>query len=279
MQMNVCNEQFVEKQLTEACESIHRDDPALAAEVLAISRGLYFEAWEAGIKTREPWDNHTAHELRVWGRAAPIAWASGRNFNPAIRCTKSDLTILCVCSFFHDLYPFRRVVEEAIAAAPADQKKLKKAQKMLDRLKHMGGGAEKAQQRLSKRPDLVTAADLRPAVGYIGMHDACKIGCPYPLASDSLAVYFFEADVAWPLDPEFGPLADLQRKGIMNPDREALLAQARSNFENQLLAYPRSSFGAVMESFRGGTLMRTAEGAKILAELLRYWEIDLPVGL
>jgi hypothetical protein len=268
-----------DQQLVEACEPIRRDDPALAARVLDASREIAVAAWEAGLKNVELWNNHEAHEFRVWRQTVRIAWASGHDGNPAIRLTFNDLLILCVCCFFHDLYAVRRVAEEAIEQASEEDKVLKNAQKILLRLEHMAGGAKKAKEVLIGRPDLISPADLRRAVGLIAMHDMCKVGCPWPLISDSLAVYFFEGDVLWPLDPEFGPLADLQRKGVMEPDWATLREQAESNLKTQLLHYPKASFDSVMEEFRGGTLMRTAEGARILAEHLRYWQIEPPAGL
>ena len=272
-------DEFRNKQLVEACEPIRRDDPDLGARVLDASREIAAVASEVGLKNVEPWNNHKAHEFRVWCQTARIAWASGRDLNPAIRLTFSELIILCVCCFFHDLYAVRRVVEETIEHASAEDKILKKAQKILIRLEHMIGGAKKARAVLIGRPDLISSVDLRRAVGLIAMHDLCKVGCPWPLISDFLALYFFEGDVLWPLDPEFGPLADLQRKGIMEPDWGMLRKQAESNLNTQLLSYPKTSFDGVMEEFRGGTLMRTAEGAKILAEYLRYWKIEAPAGL
>ncbi len=271
-------DEFREQQLVEACAPIRLDDPGLGARVLAASRKIEAVAWEAGIKNVETWNNHKAHESRVWCQTARIAWASGRDLNPAIRLPFADLIILCVCCFFHDLHAVRRVVEEEILKASAEDKKLKKAQKILIRLEHMAFGAQKMKELLGKRPDLISGADLRRAVGLVGMHDACKVGLPWPVG-DYLALYFFEGDILWPLDPAFGPLADLQRKGIMAPDWEMLRQQADSNLKTQLLSYPKTSFGGVMEEFRGGTLIRTAEGARILTEYLRYWKIEVPADL
>lgn len=58
-----------------------------------------------------------------------------------------------------------------------------------------------------------------------------------------------------------------------------LRKQAESNLKTQPLYYPKTSFDWMMEEFRRGTLLRTAEGATILVECLHYWKIEAPAGL
>jgi len=275
---------FIETLLRDACAPIAADAPALAAELYDFSRRACAGSWEAGLKSRESWDNHPAHEAVVWRNTARIAWASGREGDPARRCTLSELRVACLTSFFHDIRPLVRISEESIlaeakgGASEEAVRKLSEA-KAAGRKAHMQGGAEDANRWLLQHPELASPEERRRTVGYIALHDLCKAGWPYPLSSDYVALYCYEGDVLWPLDRDFGPLADLQRKGIVTPAPEELRRQAHSNFVSQLVAYRESSFRALADEFRGGTIIRTAEGAKILTELLNYWQIELPRGL
>lgn len=275
---------FIEPLLQDACAPVEKDDPQMAAALYEFSLRAWAGAWEAGLRNRESWDNHSAHEAVVWRNTARIAWATGREWDPSRRCTLSEMKVACLTSFFHDLRPLVRISEERILAdtergvSSEEIRKLTEA-KATGRKQHMEGGAQDANRWLEQHPGLATSAERRRCVGYIALHDLCKAGWPYPLSSDFLAVYCYEGDVLWPLDRDFGPLADLQRKGTMNPSRNQLREQAHSNFQAQLVAYRSSSFRALADEFRGGTIIRTPEGARILKELLRHWEIDAPAGL
>jgi hypothetical protein len=275
---------LIEDLLHEACAPIDKEDPELAAELREFSRQAYVVAWHARLSQVDVLNNHVAHEGVVWRNTARIAWEAERDRDPDRSCTLSDLRVACLTSFFHDLRPLIRITEESIiaekasGASQADIGKLI-GEKAAGREAHMKGSAADALRALEAHPELATEAERRRCVGYIAMHDLCKVGWPYPLSSDFLAVCCFEGDVLWPLDPQFGPLADLQRKGVMAPTRDQLKAQAFSNFSSQLVAYRASSFGCVVDTFRGGTIIRTEAGARILRESLRFWEIELPSGL
>jgi hypothetical protein len=263
---------FIQDRLQAACAPIRAADSELARGVLSASRTLYPIAYEAGISTRPVEENSQAHELIVWRHTVRIATAGG------VLDYLAWIVLMVVC-FFHDLYEVGKITEQMIAEAPPEKRAGMRERKVNIRWEHMRGGAAKTINLLAGREDLISRDVLRRAIGYIAMHDACKAGCAYPLSSDPLAVYAFEGDVLWPLETEFGACADLERRGNRRPTHAELVGQAKANLETQLLAYPESSFGSTLEPFRGGTLIRTAEGARILREYLDYWGLAPIVGL
>jgi hypothetical protein len=268
----VLSPDFIEDRLQTACAPLYVVDTELAGRVLAASRTLYSIAWEAGISTRPVEENSRMHELIVWIHTVRIATAEG------VRDYFAWIVLILVC-FFHDLYEAGKITEQMIAEAPPEKRTGMRERKVNIRWEHMHGSAAKTRKLLAGCEDLVSRAVLRQAVGYIAMHDACKVGCAYPLSSDPLAVYAFEGDVLWPLETEFGARADLERLGNHRPPAAELVAQAKANLATQLLAYPEISFGSTLEPFRGGTLIRTTEGACILREYLEYWGLPAMPGL
>ena len=107
------------------------------------------------------------------------------------------------------------------------------------------------------------------------MHDLWKFDWPYPATSDWLAVCCLEGDALWLLDPGFGPLADLERKGRMNPTLDELQEQAVSNLKTQLRNY-RKNFVFSADQFRDDeTIIRTTEGQRILKEAMTFWRIEI----
>lgn len=271
-EMCVLSTEFIEDRLQAACAPLRDVAADLAGRVLAASRILYLIAWLAGISTRVVKENSQVHELIVWHHTVRIATAEG------VRDYSAWIVLMVVC-FFHDLYEVGKITEQMIAEAPPEKRAGMRERKGNMRWEHMHGSAMKTLKLLEGREDLVSRAVLRQAIGYIAMHDACKAGCAYPLSSDPLAVYAFEGDVLWPLETEFGARADLERRGNLRPTDAELVDQAKANLATQLLAYPASSFGSTLEPFRGGTLIRTAEGARILRGYLDYWGIAPMAGL
>jgi len=253
------------------------DDAALVDDLRAFARRVYALAWDARLRHRTPEDNRPEHELVVLRDTVRIAWRSGRERNSGDPFDRSDLRVAVATALLHDLRFLRRITEQEIEALEHDGRHDEaltlRHRKSEQRAEHMRGGAEDAGRLLRSVPGLVTDAELRRVLGYISLHDAWKLGLPYPLASDWLAVCCLEGDALFPLDADFGPLADLQRQGVAEPTREQLRDQAAANLRTQLVAY-RKNFAATAEPFQDGeTILRTTEGARILAEARRYWGI------
>lgn len=253
------------------------DDGPLADDLRGFARQVYPLAWHARLRHRTPEDNRPEHELVVLRDTVRIAWRSGRERDSGEPFGRSDLRVAVATALLHDLRFLRRITEQEIEALDHagrhDEAMTRRRQKGEQRAEHMRGGAEDAGRLLRSVTGLVSEAELRRVLGYISLHDAWKLGLPYPLSSDWLAVCCLEGDALFPLDADFGPLADLQRQGVAEPTREQLRDQAAANLRTQLVAY-RKNFAATAEPFRDGeTILRTTEGARILAEARRYWGI------
>lgn len=252
------------------------DNHALAGALSALAQDLYQRAYSRKLKDRTHEDNRPEHELVVLRNTMRICWRSGAE-RPGGPFTVSELRVAVAVSLLHDLRFVPRIAEDEIAAAEKRGNREEAARlrrlKEQNRLLHIRGSAEDAKDLLLAGEPLLTPTEVTQCVGYTALHDAWKLHLPYPLASDWLAVCCFEGDALWPLDPEYGPLADLQRKGIEQPTREQLRDQAASNLKTQLQGY-RASFAPTAEHFQDQeTVIRTAEGASILRELRAYWGI------
>ena len=245
---------------------------------------LYERAYHDKLKDRTPEDNRPEHELVVLRNTLRICWRSGHERASDDPFDRSELRIAVATALLHDLRFIPRVTEEMIGAAAAqgsaDAAERLRRLKFEQRLLHMRGSAEDALNLLQSDPTLLTEAECRHCIGYISLHDLWKLGFPYPASSDWLAVCCMEGDALWPLDSEFGPLADLERKhpdlernGVFHPDFDRLRQQAGSNLKSQLCAY-RQTFAIVAERFQDQeTIIRTVEGARILNELRSHWHI------
>lgn len=248
----------------------------LAEELRTFARELYQRAFDARLKDRTLEDNRGEHELVVLRYTLRICCRSGQERESGQPFDRSDYRVAIATALLHDLRFIRRITEQMIAEAERSGRVEEAAQlrreKTTQRMAHMQGGAEDAGVIL-RESNLVTASELRRCLGYISLHDAWKLDIPYPLASDWLAVCCLEGDALYPFDPEFGPLADLQRQGIQTPTRDQLRTQALANLNNQLRQY-RKNFRHTAEPFQDDeTILRTREGARILAEALAFWGI------
>ena len=253
-------------------------DDRCVDELLAFAAQLYELAYATRLKDRTPEDNRPEHELVVLRNTLRISWRSGAERDSGLPFDRSELRVAVASALLHDLRFIPRIQEEAIKEAE-DRGDLAQARELRDgkagqRAEHLRGSAEDALNLICSVPGLMTDAETRQCVGYIGLHDLWKLGWPYPAGSDWLAVCCFEGDALWPLDPAFGPLADLERKGLWKPSFDQLRAQAKSNLDTQLRAF-RASFAATAERFQDSeTVIRTTEGARMLQELRAYWGIS-----
>lgn len=180
----------------------------------------------------------------------------------------------CAVALLHDLGEIQRVTELDVREARergdfAEAERLA-AKRARQRPEHMIASAELAHEILSI-PKLAIPARVRDrAVEHIGLHDMVKLGVPFPPRSDWAAVCCVEADLLWPVSPE-GPAADLRRRGVEGFGRAELAAQARANFETQLVAY-RKSFPRHEQFSDPETFLRSSESARMLAEYRAYWD-------
>lgn len=270
-----CIADYLHNLLTDAFAVI--DDRQAADDLFAFAAQVYDLAYTTRLKDRTPEDNRPEHEMVVLRNTLRICSRSGAERDSGLSFDRSELRVAIAIALLHDLRFIPRVQEEAIKEAE-ERGDLARARELRDRkagqrAEHLRGGAEDALNLILSVPGLMTDAETRQCVGYIGLHDLWKLGWPYPAGSDWLAVCCFEGDALWPLDPAFGPLADLERKGLMKPSFDQLRAQAQSNLDTQLRAF-RASFAATAECFQDSeTVIRTTEGARMLEELRAYWRI------
>lgn len=253
------------------------DNQRIAADLSLLAYKLYGRAYLEKLKDRTPRDNRLEHELIVLRNTMRICWRSGHERESGYPFNRAELRVAVATSLLHDLHFIPRITEEMIkdAEGRGDSNEATRLRKLKadQRLDHMCGSAGDALKILRSDPLLFTETESRQCVGYIGLHDLWKLGWPYPTSSDWLAVCCLEGDALWPLDKEYGPLADLERKGVNNPTQSQLEKQAASNLETQLRAY-RANFACSAEKFQDmETIIRTSEGARILKELRDYWGI------
>jgi hypothetical protein len=253
------------------------DDDGVAHELCEFGTRVYELAYHERLKERTPEDNRPEHELVVLRNTMRICWRSGRERDSGHPFNRQELRVAVATSLLHDLRFIPRITEEMIKIAEqqgrheeaADLRRRKASQ----RVDHMRGSAEDAIRIVRSHSTLMTEAESRQCIGYIALHDIWKLGWPYPVSSDWLAVCCLEGDALWPLDPDFGCLADLERKNTSCPSLEQLRQQAELNLETQLRTY-RANFAVTAEQFRDGeTIIRTSEGARILSEVREYWRI------
>jgi len=253
------------------------DDYRIAGGLSDLAFSLYERAFEARLKNRTPEDNRPEHEIVVLKNTLRICWRSGRERESGYPFDRSEFRVAVATSLLHDLRFIPRITEEMIKAAE-DRGDHTEADRLLklkgdQRILHMRGGGEDALRILRAHPLLLTDAEVRQCVGYIGIHDIWKLGWPYPTSSDWLAVCCLEGDALWPLNRDFGVRADLERKGISNPTPDQLRRQAASNLDTQLCHY-RANFDFSAEAFQDDeTIIRTSEGARILREERDYWNV------
>lgn len=258
-----------------------------------LAEKLYAQAYHDRLQYRTPADNRPEHELIVLRTTMRICFRSGHERASKNPFTREEMRVAVATALLHDLRFIPRITEEMIQAAeavglPEKAKELSQA-RANQRRGHMRGSAEDALQIL-RTSSLLTKAEIRQCIGYIGLHDTWKLGWPYPASSDWLAVCCLEGDALWPLDRDHGPHADLERKAWQEwlakcPESERptwvlpdlthndLKKQAESNLKLQLCAY-RESFACSAEVFQDSeTIIRTTEGAVILNELRAHWGI------
>lgn len=228
---------------------------------------IFDVAWERHLSRRDPAESPHEHEIYVLEATMRLFAAEG--------LIGLEVKLFgCVVALLHDLGEIRRVTELDIRHA-REQGDLAGAERLAakrarQRPEHMIASAELAHEILSM-PRLAIPVHVRDrAVEHIGLHDMVKLGVPYPPRSDWAAVCCVEADTLWPVSPE-GPAADLRRRGLGGFGRGELAAQARANFETQLVAY-RNSFPRHERFSDPETFLRTSEGAGMLAEYRAYWE-------
>lgn len=261
--------------LLESCAD-EVDDLAVRARLVNLAFAIYERAYELRLGQRTPEDNRPEHELVVLRATLRICWRSGAERSSGRPFDESELRVAVATALLHDLCFIPRITEEMVVAARAADPVAARAleeRKATQRTEHMRQGAELALRLLRAAPRLLDDAESRQCAGYIALHDAWKLGWPCPLDSDWLAVCCLEGDALWPVDRDFGPLADLERKGVGRPTFAQLRDQAAANLRNQLVAY-RSQFAACGQRFSDqDTMLRTREGARMLAELRDYWGI------
>jgi hypothetical protein len=253
------------------------DDKVVATDLAAFATELYTIAFDERLKDRTAEDNRNEHEIVVLRNTVRICWRSGRERASGRPFDRQELRVAVATALLHDLRFIPRVTEEMVIDlersgdfAGAEAVRKRRAEQRRD---HMLGSAEDAGKIIARHPTLLTEAEARQCLGYIGLHDLWKLGWPYPVSSDWLAVCCVEGDALWPLDGDFGARADLERKGNFAPSFEELRSQAASNFDTQLRAY-RRSFDSTKEEFQDDeTIFRTTEGGRILRELRSFWDI------
>jgi hypothetical protein len=253
------------------------DNRTIARDLTAFATEIYSLAYDERLKDRTREDNRKEHELVVLHNTIRIRWRSGRERLSGYPFDRHELRVAVATSLLHDLRFIPRITEERIIACEQrgdlQEAEALRKQKSQQREEHMRGSAEDALKILEEHPALLSDAETKQCIGYIGLHDIWKLGWPYPVSSDWLAVCCLEGDALWPLDRRYGVLADLERKGKLAPTTEELKKQAASNLETQLRAY-RRNFAQTKEKFQDNeTIFRTTEGARILCELREYWGI------
>ncbi len=263
------------------------NDRKIADELCTFGTQLYEIVYTKHLHERTPADNRPEHELVVLRNAMRICWRSGRERDSGHRFDIHELRVAVATSLLHDLRFVPRVMEEDIEAAikrgdTKEAARLKK-KKSENRLLHMQGSAEDALEVIEAIPSLMSEQESRQCIGYISLHDTWKTGLPYPASSDWLAVCCFEGDALWPLDIDFGPLADLERSWFLKHKNlddfqtslPRLKKRAQLNLNGQLHHYRKSSFGSVVDVFQDNqSVIRTGEGARILDELCKHWGLS-----
>ena len=274
-----CVPEYLRSLITLAFGAIN--DRSVAEDLHHLADRLYERAYRARLGLRTSDDNRPEHEPIVLGHTMRICWHSGAERASGLPFSLSEFRIAVAVSLLHDLEPIPRVTEEMIRNAEnhgeADEATRLRQVKTAQRLIHMRRSAEAALVLLGNAPSLLDAIEVRQSVALIALHDVCKLGLAYPSSTDWLAVCCLEGDALWPLFGhakfgDLGPLADLERKGVMNPTRAQLRDQAQANLES-LRSY-RANFGCTAEQFRDDeTILRTEEGSMLLNEYRNYWEI------
>ncbi|MEZ6139969.1 MAG: hypothetical protein R3B84_05300 [Zavarzinella sp.] len=248
-----------------------------SGELRHFAKTLYQAAYQFRFQYRTADDNRLEHELIVLENAIRIGLKVGANLESPTPRTVGDFQVLIISALLHDLRFIRRITEQDLRyvkehGSDSEYQKLV-MERSQQRLSHMRGSAADAKIVLKTLAYPLEQQVIRQSIGYIHLHDLWKTGVPYPLASDGLAVCFFEADALWPLHPHYGPLADLERQGIPAPDFDQLRQQAIENYHLQLCA-GRKLFEHTAEQFQDDkTIIRTSEGQRILREYCTYWGI------
>lgn len=240
-------------------------DAGLASRLRDAVMPVFDLAWKRYLSRRDP--DESPHEHEVWVHEATLRILSGSG-----RFREDDYLFGCLVALLHDLGEIRRVTEHQIVLArqtdPAEAERLawiRRTQRPL----HMIESAERAWEILNILGLAIPVPVRERTVDHIGLHDAVKLGVPYPPRSAWAEVCCVEADLLWPLSPE-GPAADLRRLGRTGFGRAELAAQARANYTTQLMLY-RSSFPR-HELFTGAeTFLRTPAGTRMLDEFRGYW--------
>ena len=242
---------------------------------------LYERAYQARLRFRTGDDNRLEHEPIVLSNAMRICWRSGPERASGLPFSLSELRVALAVSLLHDLESIPRVSEEMIRDAERrgedpEVTRLREVKATRAPCPHAAwcrgrlGAALRCPVPPQRRRNSAERRAHRPA-----RHLEARLGLP---RIDRLAGRLLRRSrCVWPLfgHPklgDFGPLADLERKGMSDPTRALLRDQAQSNLHT--LRACRANFDCTVEQFHDDdTTMRTTEGNMILLELRDYWAI------
>ncbi|WP_254511724.1 hypothetical protein [Anatilimnocola floriformis] len=242
----------------------------LSAVVLAVADA----AWRGWIGQRTAEDNRQEHEFVVLDNFLRIA--AGEPL------TTTDKRAGIAFVFFHDAAFIHRITELEIRAAADEASRVRllglKAQQ---RERHMAEGAANAREVLptvtSGGQPLLNATEIERCADLIARHDAWKLGQPWPLSDDRLALACVEADALWPLHP-LGVLADLERPtetGVPTGDSGDPQQWQRlvANSSVTLREFRTNWDHLPADKCYGETIFRTAVGQEIYRSWAEFWRL------
>lgn len=235
----------------------------LATEIASI-------AWTRWIASRTAEDNRPEHEFVVFDNIMLLAESERRSF--------SDKKVATAFAFLHDSAFIHRITETEIRAASSPEEKTRlRALKAEQRLQHMELGASNARAILSQHRQFLNDQELERCVSIVAQHDLWKLGRPYPLCDDRLAVVCLEGDALWPLHP-IGVLADLERPNeagdvLDSSDPANWRRQAASSYQT-LVDFRRNWNDLPSEHFPGETIFRTEKGHELCCAWREFWRLN-----
>jgi hypothetical protein len=190
----------------------------------------------------------------------------------AEKLSSSDIKVFAAFAFCHDNYRIRRIMDARVRELE-DRGLIEEAaallrQKREQRVKHMLLGARRAEKVL-RSLEILSERELTRCRTIIEKHDLWKLGEPWPLADDRLALCCFEADALWPLQP-LGVLADIERSGEDAMDPEVWRRKVQESHRTMIVY--RANWAKMKEPFQGrNSIFRTPEGHRIYKEWRRFW--------
>ena len=231
-------------------------------------------AWRGWIGPRTAEDNRQEHEFVVLDNFLRIA--EGESLSTA------DKRVGIAFVFCHDAAFIHRITELEVRNAADDESRTRlQALKSQQRQRHMAEGAANARAMLpmicAGNQPLLNAAEIESCATLIAQHDVWKLGQPWPLIDDRLALACVEADALWPLHP-IGVLADLERPtetgGATGDAGDPQDWQRLAKNSVVTLREFRSNWDHLPEdACSGETIFRTPVGQQIYRSWAAFWGV------